>query len=86
MFLYPGNEATHSERYKKHGLPRRLNGKESICNAGVAKDTGSVPGLWRSPGGRHGNPLHVLPGDSNGPWTEEPGGQQSIESLRVGHD
>jgi len=29
-------------------------GKESACNAG---DLGSVPGLGRSPGGGHGNPL-----------------------------
>ena len=30
------------------------NGKEPACNAG---DPGSVPGLQRSPGGRHGNPF-----------------------------
>jgi len=29
-------------------------GKESTCNAG---DTGSIPGLGRSPGEGHGNPL-----------------------------
>jgi len=26
-------------------------------NAGDARDMGSIPGSWRSPGGRHGNPL-----------------------------
>ena len=31
-----------------------LFGKESACNAG---DLGLIPGLWRSPGGGHGNPL-----------------------------
>ena len=31
-----------------------LNGKESACNAG---DAGLIPGLGRSPGGWHGNPL-----------------------------
>ena len=36
------------------GLPWWLSGKESACNAG---DLGSVPGLGRSPGGGHGNPL-----------------------------
>ena len=36
------------------GLPRWLSGKESTCNAG---DTGSIPGLEKSPGGGHGNPL-----------------------------
>ena len=35
-------------------LPRWLGGKESAYNAG---DVGSIPGLGRSPWGRHGNPL-----------------------------
>ena len=30
------------------------HGKESACNVG---DLGSIPGLGRSPGGGHGNPL-----------------------------
>ena len=36
------------------GLPWWLCGKESACIAG---DLGSIPGLGRSPGGGHGNPL-----------------------------
>ena len=36
------------------GFPDGLDGKESACNVG---DPGSVPGLGRSPGGGHGNPL-----------------------------
>ena len=36
------------------GLPWWLSSKESTCNAG---DTGLIPGLRRSPGGGHGNPL-----------------------------
>ena len=36
------------------GFPGSLNGKESACNAG---DLGSIPGLGRSLGGGHGNPL-----------------------------
>ena len=36
------------------GLPRFLSSKNSPCNAG---DQGSSPGLGRSPGGGHGNPL-----------------------------
>ena len=39
------------------GLPWRLSGKESACNAGDTGDVGSIPGLGRSPGGRHGKPL-----------------------------
>ena len=31
--------------------------KNLACNAGGAGDVGSIPGLGRSPGGGHGNPL-----------------------------
>ena len=53
------------------GFPGGSDGKESACNVG---DLGSIPGSRRSPGGGNGNPL--LPGES--PWTEEPGGLQSM--------
>ena len=36
------------------GFPGGSEGKESACNMG---DLGSIPGLERSPGGGHGNPL-----------------------------
>ena len=36
------------------GFPGGSAGKESACNAG---DLGSIPGLGRSPGEGHGNPL-----------------------------
>ena len=32
-------------------------GKEPACNAGDARDMGSIPGSGRSPGAGHGNPL-----------------------------
>ena len=32
-------------------------GKEAACNARDIRDMGSIPGLQRSPGGGHGNPL-----------------------------
>ena len=35
-------------------FPVDSDGKESTCNAG---ELGSIPGLGRSPGGGHGNPL-----------------------------
>ena len=35
-------------------FPGGSDGKESACNAG---DLGLIPGLGRSPGRRHGNPL-----------------------------
>jgi len=43
------------------GLPQWLNGKKkkkkSACNAGDTENTSVIPGLGRSPGGGHGNPL-----------------------------
>ena len=38
----------------KEGFPGGSDGKQSAHNEG---DLGSIPGLGRSPGGRHGNPL-----------------------------
>ena len=46
---------------------------------------GSIPGSGRFPWRRAWQPTPVfLPGES--PWTEKPGGLQSIGSQRVGHD
>ena len=39
------------------GIPWWLSDKESACIAGAAGDMGSIPGLGRSPGGGHDNPL-----------------------------
>ena len=60
------------------GFPGGSDGKESACSA---EDLGSIPGSGRSPGGGHGNPLLFLPGES--PWTEEPGGLQSLGHTEV---
>ena len=63
------------------GFPGGSDGKESAYSAG---DLGLIPGLgmtWR----RVWQPTPVfLLGES--PWTEEPGGLQSMGSQRVGHD
>ena len=40
--------------YERLGFSGGSDGKKSTCNAG---DLGSIPGLERSPGGGHGNPL-----------------------------
>ena len=40
-------------------LCKGLSGKESACNAGDAGDTGSIPGLGRSPGEGNGNLLQL---------------------------
>ena len=60
--------------------------KNPLANAGDAGDTSSVPGLGGSPKEESGNPSPTvfLPGKL--PWTEEPGGQQSMGSQRVRQD
>ena len=58
--------------------------KNPSNNAGDTGDVGSIPGPGGSPGGGNGNPLQYLAW--NIPWTEEPGGLQSIGSQRVRHD
>ena len=39
------------------GIPWWLSGKVCTCSAGASGALGSIPGLGRSPGGGHGNPL-----------------------------
>ena len=48
------------------------------------RDAGSIPGLGRSPGGAHGNPLQCSCLEN--PMDEEPGRLQSIELQRVRHN
>ena len=50
------------------GFPGGSDGKESTCNA---RDLDLIPGLGRSPQGRHGNPLQY-------PCLENPHGQKSL--------
>ena len=42
------------------GFPGGTNGKNPPANAGDLRDGGSIPGLGRSPGGGHGNPLQYF--------------------------
>ena len=60
------------------------SGKRPTANAGDTRDLGLIPGLGRSPGGGHGNPLQYSCLEI--PRTEEPSGLQSIGSQRIGHD
>ena len=39
------------------GFTKWSSGKETACNARDTGDAGSIPGLGRSLGGGHGNPL-----------------------------
>ena len=58
--------------------------KNLPATAGDIRDPGSIPGWGRSPGGGNGNPLSVLAWRI--PWTEEPGGLQSMGPQRVGQN
>ena len=51
------NESALLETMDRDRLPRWLSSKESACYERVARDTGSIPELRRSPGGVNGNPL-----------------------------
>ena len=57
------------------------DGKESAYSAGVP---GSIPESGGSPGG--GVTAHSSPLAWRTPWTEEPGGLQSMVSQKVGRD
>ena len=63
------------------GFPGGAVIKNLSVNAG---DTGSIPGLGRSPGGRNAICSSILAWRI--PWSEEPGGLQSIGSQRVRND
>ena len=54
------------------------------ANVGDVRDTGSIPGLGRLPGGGNGNHSSILIWEI--PWTEEPGGLQSMGLQKVGQD
>ena len=67
--------------FTHQGFPDGSDSKESPCNGG---DLGSIPGLGRSPGGGHGNPLQYS-------CLEHPHGQRSLVGYspwghRIGHN
>ena len=60
------------------GFPGGAVVKSPPADAGHAGDVGLIPGLGRWPGQGNGNPLQYS--CLRIPWTEEPGGQQSLGS------
>ena len=66
------------------GFPGDSVVKNPPVNAGDIGDVGSIPGLGKSPGVGHGNPLQYS--CLKIPWIEEPGRLQSIGSQRARHD
>ena len=57
--------------------------KNPPANAGNIRDKALIPELGRPSEVGYGNPLQY---SWRIPWTEEPGGLQSIGLQRVGHD
>ena len=82
LFFCPMIDSFGITSYLNKRLPGWDSGKESAHQSrrlGFDPWVGKI--LWR----REWQPSPVfLPGDS--PWTEEPGGLQSVGSQRVGHD
>ena len=58
--------------------------KNLPANAGDLRDIDSILGLGRSPGGGRATNSSILA--LRIPWTEVPGGPQSLGSQRVGHN
>ena len=62
-------------------------GKNQPASTEDLRDVGSIPGSGRSPGEGNGNPLmHSSILVWRIPWTEEPGGLQSMGLQRVERD
>ena len=59
-------------------------GSHSKVSTNNVGDLGSISGSGRSPGKGNGNPLQYFTGKI--PWTEEPGGLQSMGLQRVRYD
>ena len=66
------------------GFPGGSVAKNMPASAEDAKDAGSIPGSGRSLG--VGNAYSLQYPCLEIPWTEEPGGLQSMGSQRAGHD
>ena len=63
------------------GFPSGSDSEKSACREG---DLSSIPESGRSPGGGYGTHSSTLAWKT--PWTEEPGGLQSMGLQRVGQD
>ena len=67
------------------GFPGGAVVKNPPANAGGTREPGLIPGLGRSLGGGNVNLLQHSCLKKN-PWTEEPGGLQSMGWQRTRHD
>ena len=81
LFLLQEWLETHEEII---GFPSGLAVENLPARAQDIKDTGSIPGSGRSPGGGTATHSSILAWIIL--WTEEPGGLQSTGLQRVRHD
>ena len=67
-------------------FPGGNSGKEPAASVGDIRDSGSIPGLGRSPGGGHGNPLQYSclenPMDRGAWWATVRGIKKSQTQLK----
>ena len=78
------SETGHNHVDDPMGFPGGSDDKESAEMVKKCRRPGFDPWVGRSPGEGNGNPLHILAWEI--PWTEDPGGQQSMGLQRVGQD
>ena len=76
---------TESRTLAEEGLPWWLSSKESSCNAGDLQEM-QVRSLGQEDPLEKGIATHSSILAWEIPWTEEPGGLQSMGSQRVRHD
>ena len=83
--LYPELRIHYEINSIYHSFPGCTSGKEPTCQCRRCLRQGIFPWVGKIPWRRAWQPTPVfLPGES--PWTEEPGGLQSIGLQRVRHD
>ena len=69
-------------RYLHLGFPGGTSGKDPAANAGDMREAGSIPG--REDPLEEGKATHSSILAWKIPWTEKPGGLQSVRLQRVG--
>lgn len=80
--LDPGVRQRHLLRTRLSGASQAALVVEFPCSAAGTRAVGLTPGSGRSPGGVKGSPLRDSCLES--PWTDEPGGLQSMGSEEMG--
>ena len=87
VYIYTHIEREREGRERGRGFPGGAVVKNLPASTGDARDMGLISRSGSSPGEGNGNPLqYSCLENCPPPWTEEPGGLQSMGSQRVRHD